>query len=136
MSIGVVGELSAVPPTTLRYYEERGLIDPPARVGGKRLYGPEVLVRLMVIRFCRIAGLSLDEIADVINDTTPDRSHTKQIARRRVDAIGDQIGELELARDMMTAAARCRCPSVEQCDCGAMDPIVERLRHELGAPGI
>lgn len=128
MPIGRIAELSGTPITTLRYYERRGLIDPPARVGGKRRYGPEVLMRLMLIRFCRIAGLGLGEIGEVVGDGTPDRTTTKRIARERVAAIDAQIERLTLARDMMTAASVCTCPNVEQCTCGALGPVIDRVR--------
>ena len=85
------------------------------------------MMRLMVVRFCRIAGLSLEEIAEVVQDATPNRRRTREIARQRVDSIDEQIVRLGLARDMMVAAIECRCPSVESCSCGAMAPVVERL---------
>lgn len=126
--IGEVAERSGVPTTTLRYYEQRGLIDPPPRVGGRRRYGPEVLMRLMLIEFCRIGGLSLDEIAIVIADPAPERHATREIAAGRIEAIDRHIAELQLARDLMEAASRCRCVELEACSCGALAPLVDRLR--------
>ena len=119
MAIGRVAELSSVPVTTLRYYEKRGLIDAPIRVGGQRRYGPDVLMRLMVIRFCQIAGLTLDEIRTVVRDQSVDRVTTKQLAAQRIEVNERQIDELETAKVMLVAAMRCRCPSVESCSCGA-----------------
>lgn len=87
----------------------------------------------MVIRYCRIAGLGLDEIVEVVSDRTPSRRRTKQIARDRIVEIDRQLTQLRLARDMMAAAEACRCASVERCDCGAMGPVIDRLRAELGA---
>ncbi len=131
-SIGQVVARSGTPATTLRYYEQRGLIDPPPRVGGRRRYGPEVLMRLTLIEFCRIAGLSLDEIATVIADPAPARPATQAIAAERIDAIDRQIGELELARDLLRAAGHCRCVELEACSCGALAPLVGRLREARG----
>ncbi|MDJ0768996.1 MAG: MerR family transcriptional regulator [Ilumatobacter sp.] len=128
LSIGELAQLSTTPITTLRYYEQRGLIEPPEREGGKRRYRPDVLMRLMVIRFCRVAGLSLDEIAEVVTDASPERQRTREIARQRVAAIDEQIERLGLARDMMAASIVCTCPSVERCDCGAMEPVIQRLQ--------
>jgi MerR family redox-sensitive transcriptional activator SoxR len=119
-----------VPVTTLRWYERVGVIDPPEREGGKRRYDPAVLMRLMLIRFCRVAGLGLDEIREVVVDT-PDRRRTKEIAAERVVAIDAQIESLQLARDLMVATLRCVCDSPEACVCGAMSPIVPRLRAAL-----
>ena len=80
MSIGEVARRSDTPITTLRYYERRGLIDPPLRVAGQRRYVRSVLMWLMVIRFCRVAGLSLDDIAVVLGDRSPGRIDTKRVA--------------------------------------------------------
>lgn len=138
MTIGELAAASSIPETSLRFYERRGLIDPPERVGGKRRYDPSILVRLMVIRFCRVAGLSLDEIAVVLDDDSPGRSATKAIAARRMDEIDGHLAELRLAHRMMAAAHACTCPSVERCACGAMAPVVAEvraLRSSGTAPG-
>lgn len=132
MPIGRVAELAGVPSTTLRFYEQQGLIDPPVRVSGQRRYDASVLARLMVIRFCRIAGLSLDDIATVIADTTPGRSTTKEIAARQVVELDAEIEQLVLARRMMQSATECTCPAIERCDCGAMRDVLAELRQRLG----
>jgi MerR family transcriptional regulator, redox-sensitive transcriptional activator SoxR len=132
MTIGQVASISGTPATTLRYYERRGLIDPPARVGGQRRYGPAVLERLMMIKFCRIAGLSLDDIERVLADRSSGRADTKAMARRQIELLERQTAELDLARRMMLSVIECDCADVEVCTCGAMDPIVAELRHRLG----
>lgn len=131
LPIGQVVALSGVPATTLRYYEKRGVVDPPPRVGGQRRYDPAVVMRLMVIRFCQSAGLTLDEIVAVLGDSSPEREVTREIADRRIAAIDDQMKQLVLAKVMMESAVQCRCPSVENCECGAMEPAVERLLASL-----
>lgn len=131
LTIGQVAEASSVPITTLRFYEKRGLIDPPARENGQRRYDPAVLMRLMVIRFCQIAGLTLDEIVAVLADESPSRRDTKDIAASRIVAIDQQLEQLSLARLMMQSAIRCRCASVEDCLCGAMDAPVDQMLSRL-----
>jgi MerR family transcriptional regulator, redox-sensitive transcriptional activator SoxR len=135
MTIGEVARRSGTPVTTLRFYERRGLLEPPARVGGQRRYGGEVLMRLMVIRFCRVAGLSLDDVAVVVADETPEREATRQIARHHIEVIDRQLAQLAMARRMMEAALRCSCPSVDACTCGAMAPVARELRDHLAAGG-
>ena len=131
ITIGQLSERSGVPITTLRYYEKRGLIDPPRRVGGQRRFGPQVEMRLMVIKFCQSAGLTLDEILRVLNDRSPTREATREIAERRITAIDQQIVELQVAKLMMRSATKCRCRSVENCTCGAMEPAIEQLLAQL-----
>lgn len=127
LSIGEVSAMTGTPITTLRYYEQRGLIDPPQRVGGKRRYGRSVLMRLMLIKFCRIAGIKLDDVGRVVRDRSADRRVVKEIARERVTAIDEQLERLRLARSMMDAASRCTCTTVENCVCGSMAPVIEQV---------
>jgi DNA-binding transcriptional MerR regulator len=49
--------------STLRFYEEKGLIASIGRAGLRRVFEPGVLERLAPIAVGRIAGFSLDEIA-------------------------------------------------------------------------
>ena len=61
--IGEVARLSGFPVKTIRYYEERGLLEPAARnEAGYRLYGDDVLGRLRFVRRAKLLGLTLDEI--------------------------------------------------------------------------
>lgn len=132
MSIGEVAAVSDTPATTLRFYERRGLIEPPTRVGGQRRYSPNILGRLMVIKFCRIAGLSLDDIERVITDRSPDRTVTKQMAQQQLAVIDAQLAELQLARRMMQAVTNCSCGHVEACTCGSLAPVIDELRNRIG----
>lgn len=49
---------------TLRYYERRGLLDEPDRtLGGHRLYRPEAVTVLRVIKAAQRLGFTLNEVA-------------------------------------------------------------------------
>ena len=132
MTIGQVAKLSDTPATTLRFYERRGLIDSPGRVGGQRRYDASVLQRLMLIKFCRIAGLTLDHIEQVIADRSEHQTFTKELAKQQLDAIDQQLDELALARRMMQAVAECTCGNVIECTCGGMQSVLDELRSRLG----
>jgi DNA-binding transcriptional MerR regulator len=63
LDIADVVQRSGVPASTLRFYEEKGLIASIGRRGLRRLFDPGVLERLALIALGRAAGFSLDEIA-------------------------------------------------------------------------
>ncbi len=63
LDIGEVVQQSGVPASTLRFYEERGLITSRGRRGLRRQFDPGVLDRLALIALGRAAGFSLNEIA-------------------------------------------------------------------------
>ena len=63
MDITEVAQRSRLTASTLRFYEEKGLIASIGRRGLHRVFDPKVLERLALIALGRSAGFSLDEIA-------------------------------------------------------------------------
>jgi DNA-binding transcriptional MerR regulator len=111
--IGEVARRSGLAPSTLRYYEEKGLIRPSGRRGLKRLYAAGVLERLGLIALGRAAGFSPDEIARML---TPDgaRNARAQLLAK-ADEIDRTISQLSAVRDGLRHAAACRAPSHMEC---------------------
>ena len=66
MDIAKVAKLSGVPASTLRFYEEKGLITSVGRQGLRRVFNANILDQLALIALGRAAGFSLDEIARMI----------------------------------------------------------------------
>ena len=114
MDIAVVAKKSGLPASTLRFYEEKGLIASVGRRGLRRLFEPAVLERLALIALGRAAGFSLDEIALMF---APDGR--PQIDRRVLAAKADEldatIEKLRTMRDGLRHAAACRAPSHMEC---------------------
>jgi DNA-binding transcriptional MerR regulator len=56
--IGDIAEMTGFPPSTLRYYEDQGLLPPPARTAaGHRLYGQAHIERLRFMSRGKAAGV-------------------------------------------------------------------------------
>ena len=64
MSIGEVAEIAEVATSTLRYYEDIGLISATRRVNGRRRYAPEILPVLALIQLAKDSNFTLDEIKE------------------------------------------------------------------------
>jgi len=115
LDIAEVARRSGEPASTLRFYEEKGLIVAIGRRGLRRLFDPSVLERLALIALGRVAGFSLDEIAQMF---APDGR--PQIERRRLLAKADEldlrIRRLQAMRDGLRHAAACPAPSPMECD--------------------
>ena len=62
LDIGEVAKRSGLPVSTLRFYEEKGLIASIGRNGLRRIFDASVLERLALITLGRNAGFSLEEI--------------------------------------------------------------------------
>ena len=118
MSIGEVAQRSGVAATTLRFYEDEGLLRTPDRVGGRRRYAETVLTRLEVIGLCKAAGFSLDEIRVLLADDAPGRLASHALAETKLIDIDRQMATLRRAREIIEWAMTCECVSIDACDCG------------------
>jgi MerR family transcriptional regulator, redox-sensitive transcriptional activator SoxR len=121
-TIGKVAEATGVAATTLRYYEQVGLVPAPARAGGQRRYDDSVLARLEVIGLCKSAGFTLDEIQVLFADDAPGRPASKALAEAKLTEIDARIESLTRARAVIEWGMRCTCPSIDACTCGIHPP--------------
>ena len=65
----------------IRYYERIGLLPAAERVSGQRRYDDTVLRRLAVIDVAQRAGLSLDEIRELVqHGNDPMSDHLRELA--------------------------------------------------------
>jgi len=98
---------------TLRFYEQKGLLEAPQRnASGYRLYRECDLERLQFIRRSQDLGFSLQDIKQILDLTgnirTP-RKKVRDFAEARLSVIGQKIADL---RAMESALASL----VAQCD--------------------
>ncbi|MEM8795635.1 MAG: helix-turn-helix domain-containing protein [Pseudomonadota bacterium] len=113
LTISEVAKRSGQPASTLRYYEERGLIQSSGRHGLKRVYEPEILERLALIALGRGAGFSLDEIRSMFAPEGPNID--RQRLRAKAKEIDRLIRKLEKIRDSLRSTAACPEPDQMQC---------------------
>jgi DNA-binding transcriptional MerR regulator len=114
LDIGDVARRSGLPPSTLRYYEERGLIESAGRRGLRRVFDAGVLERLHLITLGRAAGFSLEEIGGVFAPGGWPRIDRALLAQK-ADALERTIRQLEVLRDGLRHAAACRAASHAEC---------------------
>ncbi len=132
LDIVAVSRMSGLPASTLRYYEERGLIASVGRHGLRRLFDPAVLQRLALIALGRASGFSLDEMATMFAPDGRPRIDKATLAAK-ADELDRSIAELSAMRDGLRHAVACRAPSHMEC------PTFQRLLRAaasgtLGAP--
>ncbi len=116
LRIGQVAERAGVRVSLIRYYEDVGLLPEPARVSGQRRYDETVLRRLAVIDVAQRAGLSLDEIKELVdhgNDPMSDR--LRELAQRRLPEIEALIHRAERVRRWLEDAQDCACERIDDC---------------------
>jgi DNA-binding transcriptional MerR regulator len=113
LDIGEVVKRSGVPASTLRYYEQLGLLQALGRRGLRRQYDEQVLERLALIGLGQAAGLSLQQIGLSL---PPQRGCLdREALLAQADVLQRQITQLQRVRRHLQRAAACpkrRMPAV------------------------
>jgi len=126
MDIAEVARRSGVPASTLRFYEEKGLIASVGREGLRRRFAPSVLDQLALVALGRAAGFSLDEIGTMFSaDGKP--SIDRRMLAAKADDLDTMIKRLKAVSDGLRHAAVCPAPSHAEC------PTFQRLLRAAAA---
>jgi DNA-binding transcriptional MerR regulator len=124
LSIGELSERTGVPATTLRYYDELGLVRPTARAAGRRRYAASAVRDVGVILFFREIGFSLAEIGRFMGG---ERQGQREMIDHKLAELAEQQHRIEVARTALEHGRR--CPAIEPMKCSRFWSIIEgRLR--------
>ncbi len=118
MTIGEVARQVGVAPSAIRYYEEIGLLPPPARVNGRRRYDASTVQRLQVVERAQRAGFTLDEIRELFFGFavgTHPHMRWETLARRKLAELDEQRSRIQAMQDLLREELRCGCLTMEQC---------------------
>jgi MerR family redox-sensitive transcriptional activator SoxR len=118
LSIGDVAALTGKRPSSIRYYEEVGVLPEPSRISGRRVYDSSTVRTLAVIETAQRAGLTLDEIRALLSASPNDAEaaqRLREVAERKLPVIAALIERSVLVRTWLECAARCECPNLDDC---------------------
>jgi MerR family redox-sensitive transcriptional activator SoxR len=118
MTIGEVAGKANVHPSTLRYYESIGLLQPAMRIRGQRRYKPDVLERLQVIQYAKEAGFTLAEIKTLVcgfSESKPPSEKWKVMAEKKILEVDAQIEKAQGMKRMLQEGLQCECLSIDEC---------------------
>ncbi|RIV40357.1 MerR family transcriptional regulator [Micromonospora radicis] len=107
---GQVAEAAGVNQQTLRYYERRGLLAEPDRtLGGHRLYPPETVTTLRVIKTAQRLGFTLDEVAELLSVSVHRHGRRPEAglparAQAKLVEVEQKIADLTVIRDTLRVA--------------------------------
>jgi DNA-binding transcriptional MerR regulator len=123
---GQVAAAAGVNLQTLRYYERRGLLAEPDRsLGGHRLYPPEAVTVLRVIKAAQRLGFTLDEVADLL--AAGRRGHRDAGLQARAAAklaeVEARIADLQVIRTTLVAAMDAGCDDLVACAASPCCPL-------------
>lgn len=100
--IGDMAKKFGVTLRTLRFYEDKGLLN-PRREGSTRLYTRRDSARLKLILFGRKVGFSLRDVKQMIDLYDPAGTNAKQL-RLTIDKSEKQLGRLQKQRQQIDEA--------------------------------
>jgi len=118
------GELAAaagVNVQTLRYYERRGLLAEPDRTsGGHRMYAPEAVTVLRVVKAAQRLGFTLDDVAELLEAGR--HRHGRRVedglqvrATAKLAEVEARLADLTVIRDTLRAAVEAGCDDLMSC---------------------
>ncbi|KUI24591.1 MerR family transcriptional regulator [Mycobacterium sp. IS-1496] len=125
-----IGEAAArlgMTTSALRYYDDRGLVRPQARRSGRRMYGPDELRRLALLKIVHGLGLPLDTAVAVLDAPS---EQWRQTVRDQIAELDRVIARAQGAQQFLSHALRCpadhparECPAMT----GALDRLVDGM---------
>jgi Cu(I)-responsive transcriptional regulator len=125
MNVSRAAERTNLPPKTLRYYEEIGLIHPARSANGYRDYSEEDVHRLAFLQRARSLGFSIEDCRQLMSlyrDRDRASHDVREIAVAHVAAIEAKIAELQSMRSTLQRLVHA-CHGDNRPDC----PILEDM---------
>lgn len=137
VTIGQAARQLGINPSALRYYEQRGLVQPAARRAGRRMYDAEQLRRLAFIQLMHTLGIRLDAAGAVLDQPG---DQWRAAVREQIAALDALIARADAAQDFLRHALECPtdhpvrdCPSmIEVLDRRVAGVTFEQLATEYG----
>jgi MerR family redox-sensitive transcriptional activator SoxR len=129
MTIGEVAAHAGLRASAVRYYEQMGLLLPPARVAGRRTYGPDVTHQLVVIRFAKANGFTLPEIRMLLRGfpaNMPASTRWRKLASRKIVELQAAIARATAMKTMLERLMGCRCKTLERCAKGLAETLSQQ----------
>jgi len=125
MNIGQAAERSGLPPKTIRYYEEIGLVAPDRAENGYRDYDETNVHNLRFVQRARALGFSVEECRQLLalyQDRTRSSADVKALAREKLHEIDRKIAQMkELRATLVTLIDACHGDARPEC------PILDGL---------
>lgn len=129
MNIGEVAERSGIPPKTIRYYEDIGLVRPQRSGNGYRAFRETDLHKLAFLGRARALGFSIEDCRNLLSlyeDESRESAQVKTIAKEHLSAIDDKIAQLQEMRETSSHLVEA-CHGDYRPDC----PILKDLSGAL-----
>ena len=105
MNIGEVAGRSGIPPKTIRYYEDIGLVRPQRSGNGYRAFRETDLHKLAFLGRARALGFSIEDCRTLLSlyeDESRESAQVKAVAEEHLTAIDEKIAQLKGMRETLS----------------------------------
>jgi len=119
MNISQVADKAGLPPKTIRYYEDIGLVKPPRDANGYRAFRDTDLHKLAFLGRARSLGFSIDDcrrLMALYEDRDRASADVKALARQHLTQIEAKLAELSAMKGTLTHLIDC-CAGDDRPDC-------------------
>ena len=125
MNIGQAAQGSGLPPKTIRYYEDIGLLQPARRANGFRDYGDKDVHELRFIARARGLGFSVEECRHLLalyRDKDRVSAEVRDTAQAHIAAIRLKIEQLRTMKKTLSNLVE-RCSGDDRPACPILDEL-------------
>ena len=132
MNIGDVSRASGLPPKTIRYYEDIGLVRPARAANGYRDFSDRDAHKLAFLGRSRSLGFSIEECRTLLSlyeDRDRASADVKAVAAEHLTHIAQKIDELQALKSTLETLVA-RCHGDDRPDC----PILNDLAGHKAQP--
>jgi DNA-binding transcriptional MerR regulator len=142
---GELAKRAGVSADTIRYYERKGLLPEPVRTkAGYRLYDPQALARVRIIRSALAVGFSINDLSNIFRIRKSGGAPCEEvlrIAEKKLMEIESRLRQLQIARRDLRSCMREWKDMLSQTQQGARAGLLEKMRFvqrpsPLSPPGL
>ncbi|MFL6438200.1 MAG: MerR family transcriptional regulator [Terriglobales bacterium] len=148
MTISEVGRQAGIRSSTIRYYEQIGVLQPAQRVSGQRRYDNTVLYRLAIIQRAQQTGFTLDEVRRLFygfREKTPISERWRKLSEQKLKELEQMVEQIETMQELLLRIQKCRCDAIESCGkamfdrqsgevCAEASPKPRKRRSSISIP--
>lgn len=134
LPIGELARRTGLSTSAIRFYESRGLVSAQRNAGGQRRFPRSDIRRLSFILIAQQLGMTIGEIARVLDSLPLSRTPTAQdwarISGEIREGLDKRIATLTRMRDRLDGCIGCGCLSLKSC--ALYNPEDRMHRHGSG----